>query len=722
MIPIRSILLLSLVSLLFLCGFPRGAHAESLSIIAPRELLAAPVTKTAIDDVVALLRRGFPASRVSLNDRSARVQLVLPRIASPEVIAPAARARRFASLPYPDQAYTWRSMSRNGRVILTLDARSCQGVAFALYGLLQERLGYRFYHPRRTLIPTRTRWPMPDRFSWQAMPRFAKRGFHLHTLHPVELTEQLHDPAFPNALADAKEYIDWLVRNQQNLLQFFLLRGIDRERWIGHAREIVAYAHRRGVLVGVEVSLSMLQQRAFQAVRLLWPFPSYSSQVDTALAWLFRADWDFVTLESTMGEYLPDLARLMPGVTAYFVDTVEEKYRTKCFRATHVIRAADSRERETPDGPADGSAPAGILIHTVMCYSATEPQAPVYGNRNQRFMLERARREAGRRETWYWPESAYWVCFDNSVPLLLLPYLDARWHDMDSMERLGVAGHLTFTSGWEWGYWLTDWSVARWSWRYRLNGRVECPDQFSTLGDLFPGSIGALWREALRLQNDFLKERGLIRYLAAMTPFSEMPRTVRRPFQPEPEFSYRWLAHEASAAEVEQVLQGPVREMEEYAAKMEALTGRLDAELARLFPDARGTHAELKGLGEELDRGLRVTALRARHRALTIRAIVAGRDDHGAAGTPEWFLTEAARVRSQARYLVQLQEAQYRYSPALLARKRESLTAYRFGYLYPVSDLFFWRREEEQARRDRFDPFFMNLWDFWRTVGLGSLL
>jgi hypothetical protein len=49
------------------------------------------------------------------------------------------------------------------------------------------------------------------------------------------------------------------------------------------------------------------------------------------------------------------------------------------------------------------------------------------------------------------------------------------------------------------------------------------------------------------------------------------------------------------------------------------------------------------------------------------------------------------------------------------------MTAYRFGYLYPTSSLFFWKREEEQIRQGRFHPFFMNLWDFQRVLGLGSL-
>jgi len=133
---------------------------------------------------------------------------------------------------------------------------------------------------------------------------------------------------------------------------------------------------------------------------------------------------------------------------------------------SYCVQTSDGRkgEGESEDNAFDSK--TGLLLHSVMCYSVSEPKAPVYGNVNQRFVLERAKQENSRRETWYWPESAYWVAFDNSVPLFLLPYLDARWGDMETMERIGVANHLTFSSGWEWGYWLIDWSIARWSWRY----------------------------------------------------------------------------------------------------------------------------------------------------------------------------------------------------------------------------------------------------------------
>ncbi|HKZ16283.1 MAG TPA: hypothetical protein VJ161_02300, partial [Geobacteraceae bacterium] len=303
----------------------------SISIIASGELPANPVSGTAIRDVIKLLRRGFPHSRVTLNASSAHIKIILPKVDSASSTLPSrfSSGRNYPLLPYPDHDYQWHSSRQNGNTVLRLSTPSFQGVSCALYGLLQEKLGYRFHHPRETIIPGHTTWPLPERFTWKARPRFQKRGFHLHTLHPTELSEQLHNPDYPGGLDQIKEYLDWLARNQQNVMQFYLVRNIDRNSWPAHARRIVDYAHGRGIIVGVNFSLSMLQQQAFQTIHLLRFHSSYRRQIDSSLDWLFQVKWDFVTVELTMGEYLPDLGRLLSSTTEYLVRQVTEKYGTK---------------------------------------------------------------------------------------------------------------------------------------------------------------------------------------------------------------------------------------------------------------------------------------------------------------------------------------------------------------------------------------------------------
>jgi hypothetical protein len=291
------------------------------------------------------------------------------------------------------------------------------------------------------------------------------------------------------------------------------------------------------------------------------------------------------------------------------------------------------------------------------------------------------------------------------------------------MERIGVVNHLTFSSGWEWGYWLVDWSIARWSWRYRNNGKSVTSGPLAPLHDLFPDRrMDRLWEEALSLQNHYLKEQELLRLMAALTPFSESSWPFHKPFQPEPDFTLSYLLHEAPKATVERLLHGPVAALHAYADKMERIVGEMEAETSRIAAAEKRETAELRLLSDELSRSLEVTALRARHRSLTLRALMAKRVERPAGiDNAEKLLVAAAAIRGRAMGLVRHQEALYRYPVTLIARKRQSLTAYPFGYLYPVSELIFWQREEEQVRQERFDPFFMNIWDYRRTFGLSSL-
>ena len=718
----RSTLVVALFSLILISAFsaltPAAVFALSdtsplhtISINATNSILNNSLTRITIDDVRELLTKGFPKASIQFNNPTADVQIVLPEINKERQSGRSAIAFHapYHELSYPDHAYAWSSFVKDGRIVLELDTSSYQGVSFGLYGLLQEKLGFKFYHPKQAIIPSHTIWPLSAVFRWKAMPRFDKKGFHIHTLHPIELTEQIQNADYPHAIEDVREYLDWLARNQQNLFQFFLLRDVDRSRWISHAKAFTDYAHSRGILVGVEVSLSMLQQKAFQLVKLLRPWP-YQQQVDASLAWLMPVPWDFMTVDFSMGEYQPDLSASMPGLRNYVVREITERYNRKVMLTTHVIRVDDRQMHAPPDKQ------AGILIHTVMCYSIEEPRAPVYGNANQRHMLALACNEVHHRETWYWPESAYWVAFDNSVPLLLLPYLDARWSDMKTMEHLGVEGHLTFSSGWEWGYWLIDWSIARWSWDYEENGVPTPSGPLTRMRDLFPEkNMAELFAQARSLQNTYLKSKGLMPFLAAADPSAELFRPFNVPFAPRMPFTYRWLLDTATEKEVGSVLNGPVALLEEYSRAMNKLVSRLR--------DRTSTYrGKQKEIAQELTDALEITSMRAKHRSLTLRALISSRMGNQTGQKRESTLAAAAVVRGQAMNIVTRREQGYRYPVDLIARERKDSTAYHFGYLYPVKDLHFWEREEEQVKKQRFDAFFMNIWNFRRIVGIESLV
>ncbi len=136
---------------------------------------------------------------------------------------------------------------------ILLHAHSFPGISAAMYGLLQDVLGFSFYHPRQTKFPDLSNWKVTETAIYQSKPRFDKIGFHLHTMHPTELAEALLNAETPNAFGMVKEYIDWLVRNRQNYFEFNLLNSIDLDTWLPHAERMVNYMQQRGVIAGLDL-------------------------------------------------------------------------------------------------------------------------------------------------------------------------------------------------------------------------------------------------------------------------------------------------------------------------------------------------------------------------------------------------------------------------------------------------------------------------------------
>jgi len=694
--------LLLVTATVFIINASAYAERNIINFNIETKLFSKPAVYTAVEDVRTLLEQSFEGWRTELNSTASRVTINLKLTSRKH-----SSARVFpSSIFYPVHFYKWESEPSKEGFALTLSSPSEMGIVFGLYGLLQEKLSYRFYHPKNTYIPSHDRWILPARFTFEAKPRFEKRGFHLHTQHPMELTEQLHSYMDGTALGDIKEYIDWLVRNGQNVMQFWLLRTVDRENWPKYASKYVTYAKQRGVLTGAVISLSTLQQKAFQAVNLLKPLDSYEKQIDDKLRWLLQVPFDFLSIDFTMGEYLPDLSELMPNHKKYLIQSIKKKYGVHVMENTHVIKR---KHTESPEC-------SGKIIHSVMFYSLTEEEAPVYGNKNQKFMFDMMQDVKGTRETWYWPESSYWVTFDTSVPLFLLPYLKSRHDDIMKISSEGIDGHVTFTSGWEWGYWVIDYSIARWSWNFTTDGKEAETSPMEVMTELFGGESERYFEAALHLQEDYLKDEKLISLLSAKTPFEELPWPFNKSFQPTGSYSMVRASMPIIGKRDRQMIKVDANLLKDFYTELTDVTKKIESS----SPKATGITDELKS---ELVKSLEITALRARHRHYTLMA-GAYRNFHLSDSSKYYFdnlLQDAETTRHKAMEIVEEMEEKYRYPVALIARKMKGHTAYNFGYLYPVSDLFFWQREENQAKGSRFDAFFMNIWDFWDTLGLEGL-
>ncbi|MEM7039429.1 MAG: hypothetical protein AAF570_20820, partial [Bacteroidota bacterium] len=505
--------------------------------------------------------------------------------------------------------------------------------------------------------------------------------------------------------------------------EFSVLEDVDLPNWVPYAKEFVDYAHSRGILCSVDLSLHMIQQKAFKLVQFppktLRPF---KKQIDQKLDQLLSVGWDFINMEFATAEFVGGFARMRHRLRAYVVEKIRAHKGVKLIGRQHVVKPEDElggKKAHSRNGKVE-DADRGILIHTVMSYGIADSVAPVYELKNFRHLYDMLMAEDKVRETWYYPESAYWITFDNSVPMLILPYLSARFRDIQKMKKLGIPGHVTFSSGWEWGYWLVDWSIARWSWEYEMDGKVMARRVMEGVEKLFgKNEISRSMARAHQVQKTTMIDKNALRFLCPASSTDEFPSPFNKQFQPRPHPSWKELYNNPTGANILYLN----KSMEQLMVLSQGL--RKAVTTMRL---QKGTPHYPDGLREillqELMDALRITMRRAefRHAWITIlrNALQMRLEDNG-----DWEVqmeTPLAQLedrRQEALEIVQRQETRYRYPVSSIAREHEnSYTAYEFGYLWPVSNLHFWSREIEQLREGKFSPFFMNIWDFGRIGGV----
>lgn len=598
---------------------------------------------------------------------------------------------------------------RDGQsMVIRMEAQSVKGLSNAVYYWMQNYLGFAFYHPKETYIPDLSHY-FADTFSVCAAPRFNKIGFHIHSQHPLEITEALLNENTPNGQEEVKQYIDWLCRNGQNYFEFCLLRSVDLKNWVPYFKPIVEYAHQRGIICGLDLSFHMIQQRAFQLYK---NFPSSfhkkDRQITDNIHTLMQIPWDIWNVEFATTEFSHKNQEMLHQQQTFLYQSMLP-YKVHLTTRKHVVQdqnllsgASSYQHQQT-----DMDSAYGMFIHTVMFYSLSDSSAPVYRNKNFSYLRDQLIASNKYRDTWFFPESAYWITFDNSVPMFLLPYLEARLKDIQFADSIGVNGHLTFSSGWEWNYWLIDWSIARWCWKSdAADKQHEYALQFldEVLRDT---ACSALAGKAAALQDSFIKHKELIKVMDAQTITDEIGGKLNLEFHPRPEYPYKYIMNKAKPAELDFMRKKYIAGLDEFVRSYNAL---------------RKAYAKRNGgrLSDELLRSLDITALRAEHRKYTLQYLIDYRSNklmHQKQDISA-FLDSARQCRMEAQELVNAQESQYRYPVSRLGRQRKSKTVYDFGYLYPVSRLHFWEREELQARHDKWKFWYKNIWDVLKIIGV----
>ncbi|MCS6797236.1 MAG: hypothetical protein NZ898_01680 [Myxococcota bacterium] len=579
------------------------------------------------------------------------------------------------------------------------------GIQYGLADAL-ERLGVRFAHPERAYVPARWSRPAlaPEEQGRLVEPWMSFRGMQLHTLHPIDAYFDFLEPGEEN-LARAKATLDWVLANRGNFVQWVALDVVQRsperyEPWAEHTRRIVEYAHRRGLRVGL-----VIQIFGHSNLQRAWDLVDGEPPPPDALPALVRPRLETIVPGLQLDVISLDFGEFFAAEPETFVAAIRAVYDTlvaldpdiEVNAKLHVGNYDETRVEWMGERifyyflAAETGRPIVPWIHTVMYYNLFEDAGGAYLHDDfseHRELLFRLLRE-GRRVAYY-PESAYWVAFDISVPTYLPVYLRSRWLDVHEIARRAEADghpaldeHAIFSSGWEWGYWQNDVAALRLGWQ-----RVPQWEQLPAWMYAPMGEVGARLAQAIvslgEAQRDALIGQRLAAYLAGRDVAIDVGETmgiVAQPLRP----SLQTIAT-ADAARLADFRARVLEPLDGFAARCEALA----SEVASLQAEDDSVTPWL----EEMRDGFEVTALRARF-AHRLWSAAAERDRARA----ESALAEAVSLRDRAHAVVQRRHAALhaRDGMRLLARRRNA-TLYPYGYLRMAHELCYWDRELVEAR------------------------
>ncbi len=584
---------------------------------------------------------------------------------------------------------------------------SLLGVQYGLAQLL-EAGGFRFYHPRDTLAPSELALPAASPYyGVQVAPQKTLRGLHVHTLHPIESYFALWEPS-PDNLDGAKHIIDWLVKNRGNYLDWTALDNIVGDAgaasaWHDHTKAILDYAHARGIEVGIQVELfhSGNLQNAYDLVA----DADLSSGADThpiiqAKLSALLGNLPFDRLALDFGEFFGE----PPDV---FIQQINNSYD-----ALQALRPGMSMTAQIHVGnePSQHVMYMGMdmlyyflvqyanpaiesWVHTVMYYDLFEDAGGAYDHQDfsihRQFILDKLQQH---QPVAYYPETAYWVAFDDSVPTYLPIYMLTRELDMTELDQQSAAmggdpltHHLEFSSGWEWGYWQNDYVTLRNTFQTPATWQAPIDEMLAPYGA--NGAALAQQIEALAMtQHAALIGHRLAPYMAGWDVLLDTGYTSGIVSQPHrPSFSDVAAMTASDRASYEATVLDPLDQLADDTA---AIFQAVDA-----IPFARDERWY-----REMHDGFAVDADRTRFIASLYRAAAVQSDGSGPIDT---LLAAADAAFADAQKVIAGRHAHlHDPSPQRLLIEEDNDTIYKYGYLNEADTLCYWMRERAEFNQE----------------------
>lgn len=636
-----------------------------------------------------------------------------------------------------------------------------RGLSFATYELLQ-RVGFRFLHPFTPRAPSTLAISGP--IDVNEKPRWPIRGFHLHTMHPIELTHVLNGwgpngpddkTGWESLLGEWDLYLEWSIAHRQNIVQWALLAdkvhtafNDSPER---HARltKLAKMSQRWGIMTGIDVGIVLQQQNTWRIIRKTGKNADELGQVKSRVKWLMRTGIDYLAAEMGFSEFQSaDEQKMLDWMNAVTRE-VEDVYNRPCYMKVHVSSGQHAKKYKDPDTgqplnfnflPHYADKRLVAMPHTVELYSLDDP-APTYGNRDFSEIRRFTSMVAGTRPVVFYPEVTYWVSYDVDVPLFLPSYAERRFHDLRLLARdeeqgkLGrgsaagarIQGQIVFSSGFEWGYWFPHLVSAAAAWNPRLDIADDREAWKAIVRDVFRGgasdarveTLVDLLTKTVRSQHDLLihgkvggkapkqiEKLNGIAYLSGQDTWGELNNTLADVFK----FTHAATSPNRALAKAYR------KKTEHHGVDYKKDLQPLLAEMSTSFEDLAKGYDDLASnppsdLGTEMDEfrdGAWMNALRAKqmHALYDAEASgILGRDS-------KWRqkrIETAKAALDQATAIVHERGSKFRTDIERIAGWKTNPTVYRYGYLWSARRLFFWWRDEGRVTLRPKNLCFMNV-------------
>ena len=564
------------------------------------------------------------------------------------------------------------------------------------YGLAHalELFGYRHLHPWKASVPATLARADPAALGKEYAPEVdQRRGLHLHTLHPIESLYDFWTPG-PANLEGALRTIDFVVKNRGNYLQWCALDDINTNSatlaaWRTHNKAIVDAAHARGVKVGIAIQLfgkSNLQN----AFDLIDEDPDPIPEMKRRLHLLLDGQ-GFDNINLSFGEFFAaDPAVFVAQVNAAYDAMQEVSPGVEVSAPIHVGNYPDLRV--TYMGTTQlyyflvryANPAITPWIHSVMYFNLYEDAGLAYLHEDFRehreFLEDRVR--AGK-PVGYFPESAYWIAFDNSIPIYLPIYMRSRFTDFQRLKAAGqLRDHTLFSTGWEWGYWQTDAATLRMGFTLPASWDVAVKDNFAPWGEKGV-KLGALISRLGEVQHHALLGKRLAAYVSGRDQLIDAGKALGIVSQPD----------RVQFDELAKLMPN---------ARAAFVASTLDP-LQKLAEDVTALDAELKALGladadpwlAEMNDAFDITARRFRFVNALYRASLSYAEGNGDAG---WLAQAELELDAAKLTVARRRKRLHDPDPKPILRATPNPTVYQYGYLREADTLCFWLRERAQAR------------------------